>query len=169
MTSEEATAFEEEAGDKYADLNELFLEYDPNSSEMDSDNDALEEDMKVRYTYLMPKESDVSVEFNSVKTLLFDNQIEDISKTLHQVRKELGIKGEKLDDPTMFLNAFLDPVFLAFLLKAVNRAFTDGKEKLSYYDIEICLKTLFWLQFYHCSPTAFFDKRLGKPMDLPLT
>ena len=67
MTSEEATAFEEEAGDKYADLNELFCD----SSEMDSDNDASEEDMKVRYTYIMPKESDVSVEFNSVKTLLF--------------------------------------------------------------------------------------------------
>ena len=33
MTSEEATAFEEEASDKYADLNELFLD----SSEMDSD------------------------------------------------------------------------------------------------------------------------------------
>ena len=104
---EEATAFEEEAGDKYADLNELFLD----SSEMDSDNDASEEDMKVRYTYLMPKESDVSVEFNSVKTLLFENQIEDISKTLHQVRKERGIKeGEELDDPNMLLNAFLDPV-----------------------------------------------------------
>ena len=29
--------------------------------------------MKVRYTHLMPKESDVSVEFNSVKTLLFEN------------------------------------------------------------------------------------------------
>ena len=57
MTSEEAAAFEEDAGDKYADLNELFLEYDPDSSEMDSDNDASEEDMKVRYTYLMPKES----------------------------------------------------------------------------------------------------------------
>ena len=76
---------------------------------MDSDNDASEEDMKVRYTYIMPKESDVSVEFNSVKTLLFENQIEDISKTLHQVRKELGIKeGEELDDPNMLLNAFLD-------------------------------------------------------------
>ena len=65
----------------------------------------------MRYTYLMPKES---VEFNSVKTLLFENQIEDISKTLHQVRKELGIKGEELDDPNMLLNTFLDPVFLFF-------------------------------------------------------
>ena len=55
MTSEEATAFEEDTGDKYADLNELFLEYDPDSSEMDSDNDAPEEDMKVRYTHLMPR------------------------------------------------------------------------------------------------------------------
>ena len=74
--------------------------------------------MKVRYTYLMPKESDVSVEFNSVKTLLFENQIEDISKTLHQVRKELGIKeGEELDDPNMLLNTFLDPVFLFFFVK----------------------------------------------------
>eukprot|EP00731_Ephydatia_muelleri_P016490 Em0009g914a len=129
MTSEEATAFEEDAGDKYVDLNELFLEYDPDSSEMDSDNDASEENMKVRYAYLMPKESDVSVEFNSVKTLLFENQVEDISKTLHQ---------------------------------AVNHAFTDGKEKLSYYDIEICLKTLFWLHFYRCSPTALFDKKVRK-------
>ena len=51
-----------------------------------SDNNASEEDMKVRYTYLMPKESDVSVEFNSVKTQLFENQIEDTSNfTLHQV------------------------------------------------------------------------------------
>ena len=33
----------------------------------------------------------------------------------------------------MLLNAFLDPVFLAFLLNAVNCALTDGKEKLSYY------------------------------------
>ena len=33
----------------------------------------------------------------------------------------------------MLLNAFLDPVFLAFLLKAVNCALTDGTEKLSYY------------------------------------
>ena len=53
-------------------------------------------------------------------------------------------------------------VFLAFLLKSVNRAFTDGKEKLSYYDIEICLKTLFWLHFYRCSPAAFFDKKVRK-------
>ena len=73
MTSEEATGFQEDAGDKYADLNEVFVEYDPDSSKMDSDNDASEEDMKVRYIYLMPKESDVSVEFNSVKTLLFEN------------------------------------------------------------------------------------------------
>ena len=62
----------------------------------------------------------------------------------------------------MLLNAFLDPVFLAFLLKAVNRAFTDGKEKLLYYDIELCLKTLFWLHFYCCSPTALFDKKVRK-------
>ena len=82
-----------------------------------------------------------------------------ISKTLHQVRKELGIKEEELDDPNMLLNTFLDPVFLAFLLKAVNRAFTDGKEN---YDIEICLKTLFWLHFYCCSPTALFDKKVRK-------
>ena len=85
MTSEDATGFEEDAADKYADLNEVFVEYDLDSSEMDSDNDASEEDMKVRYTYHMPKESDVSVEFNSIKTLLFENQIDDISKTLHQV------------------------------------------------------------------------------------
>ena len=95
------------------------------------------------------------------KLCFFENQIEDISKTLHQVRKELGIKeGKELDDPNMLLNKFLDPVFLAFLLKAVNRAFIAGKEKLSYYDIEICLKTLFWLHFYCYSPTAFFDKKV---------
>ena len=47
MISEEATGFEEDAADKYADLNEVFVEYDPDSSEMDSDNDASEEDMKV--------------------------------------------------------------------------------------------------------------------------
>eukprot|EP00731_Ephydatia_muelleri_P014593 Em0008g313a len=47
MTSEEATAFEEDAGDKYADLNKQFLEYDPDSSEMDRDNEASEEDMKL--------------------------------------------------------------------------------------------------------------------------
>ena len=71
MTSEEATGFEEDAADKYEDLNEVFVEYDPDSSEMDSDNDASEEDMKVRYTYLMPKERDVSVEFNSIKNSAF--------------------------------------------------------------------------------------------------
>ena len=69
---------------------------------------------------------------------------------------------EGLDDPNMLLNTFLDPVFLAFLLKAVNRAFTDGKEKLSYYDIEICSKTHFWLHFYRCSPTALLDKKVRK-------
>ena len=31
-------------------------------------------------------------------TMYFENQIEDISKTLHQVRKELVVKGEELDD-----------------------------------------------------------------------
>ena len=31
-------------------------------------------------------------------SMLFENQIEDISKTLHQVRKELVVKGEALDD-----------------------------------------------------------------------
>ena len=66
-------------------------------------------------------------------------------------------EGEGLDDPNMLLN-----VFLAFLLKAVNCAFTDGKEKLSYYDIEICLKTHFWLHFYRCSPTALLDKKVRK-------
>ena len=34
-------------------LMNCFYEYDPDSSEMDCDNDASEEDMKVRYTYLM--------------------------------------------------------------------------------------------------------------------
>ena len=33
MTTEEAMAFEEDAGDKY-DLNELFLDYDPDSSKL---------------------------------------------------------------------------------------------------------------------------------------
>lgn len=47
MTTEEAMAFEEDAGDKYADRNELFLDYDPDNSEIDSDNEASEEDMKV--------------------------------------------------------------------------------------------------------------------------
>ena len=66
MTTEEAMAFEEDAVDKYTDLNEqlLFLDYDPDNSEIDSDNEASEENMKVRYTYLLPKESDVSVVFN---------------------------------------------------------------------------------------------------------
>ena len=53
MTSEEATAFEEDAGDKYADLNKQFLEYDPDSSEMDRDNEASEEGMKVRYIHTL--------------------------------------------------------------------------------------------------------------------
>ena len=35
MTTKEAMAFEKGAGDKYADLNELFLDYDPDSSEID--------------------------------------------------------------------------------------------------------------------------------------
>ena len=38
--------------------------YDPDSSEIGSDNEAPEKDMKVTYTYLLPKESDVSVECN---------------------------------------------------------------------------------------------------------
>ena len=88
MTTKEAMDFEEDAGDKYADLNELFLDYDPDSSEIDSVNEASEENMKVRYTYLLPKDCDVI-------TMLFENQIEDISKTLHQVLKELVIKGEE--------------------------------------------------------------------------
>eukprot|EP00731_Ephydatia_muelleri_P016046 Em0009g470a len=43
---EQSYGFEEGAGDKYADLNELFLDYDPDSSEIDSDNEASEENMK---------------------------------------------------------------------------------------------------------------------------
>ena len=67
----------------------LFLDYDPDSSEIYSVNEASEENMKVRYTYLLPKESDVI-------TTYFENQIVDISKTLHQVLKELIIKVEEL-------------------------------------------------------------------------
>lgn len=70
----------------------------------------------------------------------------------------------------MLLNAFLDPVFLAFLLKAVNCAFTDGKEKLSYYDIDICLKTLYSGYISIAArPLPCLKKRLEKPMDPPLT
>ena len=64
-------------------LMNCFLDYDPDSSEIGSVNEASEENMKVRYTYLLSKECDVI-------TMLFENQlqIEDISKTLHQVLKE---------------------------------------------------------------------------------
>ena len=62
MTTEEAMAFEEDGDDKYADLNELFLDYDPDSSEIDSQSIRGEHEGEIYI--LLPKESDVSVEFN---------------------------------------------------------------------------------------------------------
>ncbi|KAL5497317.1 hypothetical protein EMCRGX_G013776 [Ephydatia muelleri] len=57
------------------------------------------------------------------------------------------------------------------LQTALNRAYVGTSDVLSLADIEQCLKTVFLIHFYNCSPTTFFDEEnhpMARELDYPV-
>ena len=111
------------------------------------------------YTYLGVRPDRIKVNFNHVRRKLLENIRSDIMISLRKACMKLGIpEGENLDDYNLLLNLFLPPTFVLKLQAALNRAYVGTNDVLSLADIEQCLKTLFLIHFYKCSPTTFFDE-----------
>ena len=119
-----------------------------------------EDEARGDYTYLGVRPDKIKVNFNHVRRKLLENIHSDIMISLRKARMKLGIpEGENLDDYNLLLNLFLPPTFVLKLQAALNRAYVGTSDVLSLADIEQCLKTLFLIHFYKCSPTTFLMKR----------
>ena len=111
------------------------------------------------YTYLGVRPDRIKVNFNHVRRKLLENIRSDTMISLRKARMKLGIpEGENLDDYNLLLNLFLPPTFVLKLQAALNRAYVGTNDVLSLADIEQCLKTLFLIHFYKCSPTFFYEE-----------
>ena len=114
------------------------------------------------------------LKFNHVRRKLLENIRSDIMISLRKARMKLGIpEGENLDD-NLLLNLFLPPTFVLKLQAALNRAYVGTNDVLSLADIEQCLKTLFLIHFYKCSPTTVFYEEnhsvypMARELDYPV-
>ena len=146
---------------------EIFDDFgvpDYSSESSDEEEDEVGERIG-EFTHINPTKVNVKVSFNFTKKIRLIKAVKEIKITCAKVRNLLGLSNTAKPTPNQVLNLFIPNSFCVKLLSGINRAF-KAEDWLNLHHLQEAFVILFWIHFYGCSYTKFFDTkcRIAYPM-----